>query len=83
MKSNGSVTWGHNGSVIADITCDSLTSDTQVGFSITTVLNSTIKEISPVNGQLFYTQSAHHISTLLDIAVTFTLLFQDVILSCP
>lgn len=70
IRSNGSVTWGHNGSAVLDAAYDSLSKGTQVGFSLSALLNTTIKEISPLKSQVSYTQSPSHVQALLDIEVS-------------
>lgn len=70
MRSNGSVMWGHNGTALLDLAYDSLSKDTQVGFSLSALLNTTIKEVSPLRGLVTYTQSPNHAWVLLDVEVS-------------
>lgn len=69
MRSAGNVTWGQNGSAMLSVTYDSLTSDSQVGFSATALLNTTIREVSPLRGEISYTQSSQHIDAVFDLEV--------------
>lgn len=69
MRSAGNVTWGQDGSAMLNVTYDSLTSDSQVGFSATALLNTTIREVSPLRGEISYTQSSQHIDAVFDLEV--------------
>uniref|UniRef100_A0A1B6I431 Vitellogenin domain-containing protein n=1 Tax=Homalodisca liturata TaxID=320908 RepID=A0A1B6I431_9HEMI len=71
VRSNASLSWGHNGTAMADMVYKTLTSDSQVGFSVTALLNSTIREVSPLKFEISYSQSLQHIGALIDIESSF------------